>query len=601
MEAAGLEAGLVGIVSNIKSCIDVWESMANATRVSKEFDTFVLNLQIEMTKFLLWCQITGLLRMAHQIETGTSQPPTGSIADLFVQGHFPPFILSRIQVIIGQLKDTLKATAKLPRSNLSSDIPRTYHEVIRRMAHDTQMVIAQVSRLSEEVMDGEKRLWKLENRAGRKRRLSNDSKTARMLQNVTRCNTDLVHVLQLLDGLKAERLARWVDTHITATPMCRVVMEAHRLAGSDGELPPPNPRWLQLSQISERGSMMIRLEDGDGNLQATFGSEPETSSNRQTLARQMQSLTLGDSQGIRIDQTNLRFTSTSDSSSTPERQFGSCQGNQVLIEWRYVSTRPPADGRSLVNSQVVALATQLKESSTIPQFRLPSFLGYLESTSESKFGLVFQVPSNSMPKTLRDYLYDDYKHGTRRSLESRLYLAKQLVVTVFHFFSVHWFHRNIRPSNILFFDEPRTNSLPQPRLAGFGHVSSVTLSREWRLYSHPLQDQMLMSKLSASPKSNLMLSNMQFDAYSLGIILIEIALWTPVIKLCSRDKTVEYFQGYVTCKQLEQHLIFQIGEKYARVVHRLLKGEFDLKTEDGQGHDKGAFLGAFERTIVNEM
>lgn len=220
------------------------------------------------------------------------------------------------------------------------------------------------------------------------------------------------------------------------------------------------------------------------------------------------------------------------------------------------------------------------------------------------------------------------KNHTKQDLESRLRLASTLARVVYQFFALGWFHKNIRSSSILFFDPAHPSSsvaspassssqiytqaphadLSQPYLAGFGLsrqgngigtenmpsiLKSTTEKKEWQLYIHPQRRANLgllsptldptdlstiytisTEEKKGTPSLNIIeqgavgpspTNNLIYDTYSLGMILLEIALWCPLIKLCSRSSSVDEFQASVM-DMFEEKVSFNMGRRYANVL-----------------------------------
>lgn len=275
--------------------------------------------------------------------------------------------------------------------------------------------------------------------------------------------------------------------------------------------------------------------------------------------------------------------------------------------------------------------------------------------------------SLAVPVTLRDRLVDDLRENIKCDLQDRFKLAMNVSRAIYQYFMVGWFHKNIRSTSILFFELLKTGSaggrsnvmhrqhLTQAYLGGFSfsrrntrhgvtedmpsiiaHV--VAGDKEWLLYVHPHRrrsitaaittttalpidgTQMTEPKQAASSSEPASLphpptptedrserSHMIYDTYGLGIILLEIALWCPVIKLCSRQCSVDQFQKSIM-DVFEARLVFSVGERYANVVKWCLEAantrEYEsprgINKDNGDGNGEGGGGEPADHTEVGE-
>ena len=257
------------------------------------------------------------------------------------------------------------------------------------------------------------------------------------------------------------------------------------------------------------------------------------------------------------------------------------------------------------------------------------------------------VESPVVPVTLRDRLADDLRQSIRCDLQDRFKLAMTVSQAIYQYFMVGWFHKNIRSTSILFFEPLKTGSaggrsnvtnrqhLTQAYLGGFGFcrrntrhgvtedlpsiiADAMAGDKEWLLYVHPHRQQSVTAAVttatplpplegtgemeptqtmsSSEPISLPYLptittedrserSHMIYDTYGLGIILLEIALWCPVIKLCSRQCSVDQFQKSIM-DVFKARLVFSVGERYANVVKWCLEAPNTREYENPQGINK---------------
>lgn len=181
----------------------------------------------------------------------------------------------------------------------------------------------------------------------------------------------------------------------------------------------------------------------------------------------------------------------------------------------------------------------------------PTLIGLLPCTGffhsddldNPRFGFLYAVPfsiGNSNPPTIKDLLKATDRRGSRRTaahpLDQRLNLARQIACALFFYHSVHWVHKSIRSDNIVMLEREGLDAqaafpytLGSPYLVNFSSaredVGTTDLSleqqeNEWFLnvYRHPARQG---ANISAR-------FTMAHDAYSLGVVLLEIGMWRPL-------------------------------------------------------------------------
>jgi hypothetical protein len=260
-----------------------------------------------------------------------------------------------------------------------------------------------------------------------------------------------------------------------------------------------------------------------------------------------------------------------------------------LVEYRTYDASTAAEEIKATQSLIRDLAAGLHESD-------PSFMGLLHCNGFSaepaynRFALRFQYPvGKTKPQTL-DCLLRSQK--VRHSLSDRLVLARKLASAVLYLHSCGFVHKNLRPENVLVFDTiavqgAEKKSFPdvigEPFLVGFDGVrksaaaSNMIRVEEWEknIYLHP--DRHRMSQGDEF--------TMRHDIYSLGVVLLEIALWdtfTNAEKGAGRylwekrdgSQVLRTPQGlkarYLEIARSHAHRVF--GDKYRDVVISCLEG-----------------------------
>ncbi|EFR03324.1 serine/threonine protein kinase [Nannizzia gypsea CBS 118893] len=165
--------------------------------------------------------------------------------------------------------------------------------------------------------------------------------------------------------------------------------------------------------------------------------------------------------------------------------------------------------------------------------------GFYWDAAQNRFELRFHFPPGlSRPRTLLDLLCDPdtQKRGAKHPLNHRIRLAKSIVSAVFVLHSADLVHKQIRPDNIVVFDQEVDNTsdsdqrhqqypyvLGDPFLLGYDAVRKADAAslmlhvEDWKknIYLSPDRHRL-------QPGDEF---RMEHDIYSLGVVLLEIAFW----------------------------------------------------------------------------
>ena len=165
-------------------------------------------------------------------------------------------------------------------------------------------------------------------------------------------------------------------------------------------------------------------------------------------------------------------------------------------------------------------------------------LGYFRTNRHLlRYAYVFQFPEelreapNATMLSLQDLLV---RPSLRPSLNERLDVALACAETVLQLHTAGWLHKGIRADNILFFNPDGSQpvndgSLSRPYVGGYEfaradnplETTEDPKSRELQdLYRHP-------KSIGPGRKSYIK----QFDLWSLGCILVELAYWSPLASI----------------------------------------------------------------------
>jgi hypothetical protein len=191
-----------------------------------------------------------------------------------------------------------------------------------------------------------------------------------------------------------------------------------------------------------------------------------------------------------------------------------------------------ADAEEL-ESDVRALVRKLRAIDPA-RFSMLQCSGAQRKRSEAgslRYELVFRFPKNASGNTTS--LATLIASAKQHSLSERLRVAQQLTRAVCYVHALDFVHKNIRPESVLAFEQNRT-ALGSVYLVGFEMFrrddGSTRLSGDsnWEknVYRHP-------ERQGDHPETAHL---MQHDIYSLGVCLLEIGLWEPIIPLLTDAK-----------------------------------------------------------------
>ena len=216
-------------------------------------------------------------------------------------------------------------------------------------------------------------------------------------------------------------------------------------------------------------------------------------------------------------------------------------GTAVVVEYRRFKNDASFQEKVFVKHSVRNIASMLRRAharavlfnSACPKSIL-SCAGYFEDETCFRYGLVSAVPSAfttlASPRSLQNLLQSpENSRGLRHDLRDRVTLAQSIASAVLEIHSAGFVHKNIRPNNILIFESADPSVRKYPHRIGSAVVVGFDEARpddedserigtaDWgaNIYRHP-------HRQGINPRVRY---SMLHDIYSLGVILIEIALW----------------------------------------------------------------------------
>ncbi|RYP79592.1 hypothetical protein DL769_002902 [Monosporascus sp. CRB-8-3] len=229
------------------------------------------------------------------------------------------------------------------------------------------------------------------------------------------------------------------------------------------------------------------------------------------------------------------------------------------------------------------------------------------------FDLVFNVPEGTDPEQIQSLRALLLAPDGAPSLSRRVRLAQELATSVSYVHTFNFVHKNICPESVLLFKEERSSQLDGTStttttavtinrrssfLIGFESFRSAAGNTNWvgdrdwahNIYRHP-------ERMGEFPAEQY---RMQHDIYSLGVCLLEIGLWDPLVEysnnegtstseyghLCrdfaARERPWVFFKEYLV-GQAQKELPRRMGDRYADVVMTCLT----CLDRDGNFGDQG--------------
>ena len=207
-------------------------------------------------------------------------------------------------------------------------------------------------------------------------------------------------------------------------------------------------------------------------------------------------------------------------------------------------------------------------------------VGYTDDPDRHCWWIIFRFPLSpldtlgpaaSEPLSLRKLLDSPFKPA----LETRYRLARRLAYTFAKLYGSDWMHKGINSNNIVFPQVYSTKTVAEFRqietalVQGFGysrqHTEAQTIDRgkvlhdlEAAIYRHPLYQGEAASGYQ-----------IHYDIYSLGLVLFEIALWSPLMALLAARYKPEKPPPVALSPDMKQFYELEAKELHRRVNLRV--------------------------------
>ena len=266
-----------------------------------------------------------------------------------------------------------------------------------------------------------------------------------------------------------------------------------------------------------------------------------------------------------------------------------------------------------LRQRVNLLCELVSKFSSVPAeraLRMPPFFGLYVNAENMSFDVMYGFPQDEIGyqghtdlMSLHDLLLDP-DASNFPTWETRCTLASNLAESLASFHDVNWYHKDLLPFNILFFPSRDRKSLStratSPYLLGFHHsrmakddfTEGPLQDRKYQRYHHP--------KYISVQNYEFTRFRPEFDYYSLGILLIEIGLWTTIDVVMKEHAALGNQEFYEVLMQQKVSLLsFHMGSWYEDVVRHCLTASSQPPDHDMHGNEAiPSVKSLFSRKVV---
>jgi serine/threonine protein kinase len=209
-----------------------------------------------------------------------------------------------------------------------------------------------------------------------------------------------------------------------------------------------------------------------------------------------------------------------------------------MIEWICVPSSLSTEIKEASQNQIHDLALLLHSEKKPQEFRTLECIAMVDipvaEEEDAQYGLVFKLEEGQQVYNLLELL--SREGSAPKSLTERLKLVKLLSKTLLFLHLGSWLHKGIRSDNVLFLSSDISSvDLGAAYIGGFDYsrlfretrlTQNVGDNRFQNAYRHPDHQGHPLHENGERPSFSY-----KADLYSLGVVLVEIGLWSPIIKL----------------------------------------------------------------------
>jgi len=288
---------------------------------------------------------------------------------------------------------------------------------------------------------------------------------------------------------------------------------------------------------------------------------------------------------------------------------------RVLVEWMYYRpewTDVPQDQRLII------MELKAKNFNTDPKprgLRILKCIGFIEQiegpSRKHGYGFIYELPVEvkdrefTPPVTLRQLLLQGIEgHSSRIPLRGKFHLAHSLALFFEEFYTVGFLHESFNSNNVIFthdilenfgsnhiWNEPYVVGLQKSRPDGQLWSTDGPDDMNLRDYEHPDYPQNRRFVL-------------EYDYYSLGLVLLEIGLWRPLQMWSQR---MEYrtlapndFRRLLIEKYVPR-LTATVGEVYRDAVRTCLDGTLERERHSSSSAETNKVFDIFTEKVAKPL
>ena len=285
-------------------------------------------------------------------------------------------------------------------------------------------------------------------------------------------------------------------------------------------------------------------------------------------------------------------------------------GSEVLFESKRY-WRNPLEGsiRFELSSGLEAIARLLKQAKTdcANDFRALHCIGCLYDAATLSCGLVYSLPTwtglgDPSISTLRSVLTEQQRPFLIRN---QFRLAHILAAAVLKFHQVGWLHKGISSLNVIFIHSIGSSWLDginDPYLLGFSN-SQPNIPDPYLTWPYEMYDALIDSQHPEYVQNKGRIRyRPEFDYYSLGILLLEIAYWKTLDNITTRKSgsskdVLNDLRGKVV-----PEVGITMGPTYQNVVDACLSADFGFAGFDEANADGfSSVISSFAESVVKPL
>jgi hypothetical protein len=535
-------ANLAGVtalsIDALQGCFSGFTLLYKASSASRDLSTIRVMIQLEQHKLDSWAIEVGLFDEEPVLNVNSNDA-----AQI-------PRILQQLEVLltdVKRLKSTYKLDVEIAAEQQLCDVPDMLDTIARPPWQDRFG-----SSAAKVLLEGQTMLRKL-------RWVSVDEERVRKLLEQVRYF--LGELRDYLDRAKRMGLENRVEMIYRIHLSQSTNQQYLSFASEDRDPTALGPSLNAAAKLRQKGLMLGLLEgvSTSEGIEMSIRSRTEST----TSLTRLQRLNSGALASMKLSKRNLRVESLS---RDVLRQLAYYNDELVMLEWRLVEATAYEGSKSRVNK-----ITHLLHELTDPSFHSLQCIGFLEDPDMRRYGFVHVIPDPTVSSlnvrnssqngdatrfpisiiTLQDF----FDTMGCPSLNVRFQIAITIIESVMQLHTTGWLHKGLRSGNIVIL-KPATSIPGDPEdllqlqmyLTGYTYARSDDPSEstepspaqiDAELYRHPL-----------SLGSSRTRYRMGFDLFSVGCILLEIALWSSLSKIL-----VNAVDGQLESQVLAAHLL----------------------------------------------